>query len=198
MRAEEEEERRWEVEEMKAGWAAQEAEAVAKEAARRAHQQQLQEEVEVFNRWEQDGTASSMVWARGQGGPPGGRVGHRGKGGRGRGARGRLAHLNLHVAKASFSMLVESGSNSARLIPPGSSNAQVQPALHMASAEWFCELNSVETLSKSTISCSAAVHFSCGMHLACPCDQSWQEYAMTSPPAASSLLLAGEATLLRA
>ena len=50
IRAEEEQERQWDVQQMKAGWLAQEAEAVAKERARRAHQQQLQEEVEVFNR----------------------------------------------------------------------------------------------------------------------------------------------------
>ena len=50
IRAEEEEERQWEMQEMRAGWAAQEAEAVAKERARRARQQQLQADVEVFNR----------------------------------------------------------------------------------------------------------------------------------------------------
>ena len=50
IRAEEEEERQWDVQQMKAGWLAQEAEAVAKERARRTRQQQLQEEVEVFNR----------------------------------------------------------------------------------------------------------------------------------------------------
>ncbi|KAK9843056.1 hypothetical protein WJX74_006347 [Apatococcus lobatus] len=54
MRAEEEEERQWEVQEMKASWAAQEAAAAAKERARRAHQQQLQEEVEIFNRQKQE------------------------------------------------------------------------------------------------------------------------------------------------
>ncbi|KAK9867728.1 hypothetical protein WJX84_006536 [Apatococcus fuscideae] len=54
MRAEEAEEQRWEVEEMKAGWAAQEAEAAAKERARRARQQQLQGEVEIFNRQKQE------------------------------------------------------------------------------------------------------------------------------------------------
>ncbi len=51
IRAEEEEERRWEVQEMKAGWAAQDADAAAKDRARRLRQQQLQADVEVFNRY---------------------------------------------------------------------------------------------------------------------------------------------------